>query len=195
MEEVPLLLYEIFHLPMNWVCLDRSIMGFLARERFSTQSNNLLLGTNERESFRIGSSSDAEPIQEENRMGDQEKDRGHDLSITGEPSLFPVTKLSIDWGFRFVKYCGSSSLLTTSGSKEDDQVDPDFRSPLYGGRFLSYQARVGDAYASFLSIGFPSFSVSNDGDEGEAPNMFHPPPISIISDFNLLFLLLVHCIL
>ncbi|KAL8149799.1 hypothetical protein AgCh_006712 [Apium graveolens] len=34
------------------------------------------------------------------------------------------------------------------------------------------------AYASSLSIGFPSFAVSGEGDKGEAPNMFYPQPPS-----------------
>lgn len=80
-----------------------------------------------------------------------------------------------------------------------DRGDPDFRSLLYGGRFLSYQECVGearedglgsrgDAYGSSLSIGFPSFAVSGEGDKGEAPNMFYPQPPSVISNLNPLFL-------
>ncbi|YP_173443.1 hypothetical protein NitaMp105 (mitochondrion) [Nicotiana tabacum] len=46
----------------------------------------------------------------------------------------------------------------------------------------------GDAYASSLSIGFPSFSVYGEGDKGEAPNMFYPQPPSVISNLNSLFL-------
>jgi hypothetical protein len=46
----------------------------------------------------------------------------------------------------------------------------------------------GDAYASSLSIGFPSFEVSGEGDKDEAPNMFYPQPPSVISNLNLLFL-------
>ena len=135
---------------------------------------------------------------------------GNGLSIIGGPSLFPVTELSTElfrfwnsissWGFRFVKCGAGSSLSTSSGSREGDRGDPDFKSPLYGGRFLSYQARVcwggqgrrigsrGDAYASSLSIGFPSFAVSGEGDKGEAPNMFYPQPPSVISNLNSLFL-------
>lgn len=44
--------------------------------------------------------------------------------------------------------CGAgSSLSTSSGSREGDRGDPDFRfrSLLYGGRFLSYQECVGEA--------------------------------------------------
>lgn len=78
-----------------------------------------------------------------------------------------------------------------------DRGDPDFRSLLYGGRFISYQECVGEAredgldreaYASSLSIGFPSFAVSGEGDKGEAPNMFYPQPASVISNLNPLFL-------
>lgn len=80
-----------------------------------------------------------------------------------------------------------------------DRGDPDFRSLLYGGRFLSYQrvcwggqgSRIGsrgDAYGSSLSIGFPSFAVSGEGDKGEAPNMFYPQPPSVISNLNPLFI-------
>ena len=46
----------------------------------------------------------------------------------------------------------------------------------------------GDAYASSLSIGFPSFAVSGEGDKGEAPNMFYPQPPSVISHLNSPFL-------
>lgn len=46
----------------------------------------------------------------------------------------------------------------------------------------------GDAYASSLSIEFPSFAVSGEGDKGEAPNMFYPQPPSVISNLNSLFL-------
>jgi hypothetical protein len=81
---------------------------------------------------------------------------GNDLSIIGGPSPFPVTELSTElfrfwneiysWGFRFVKCGAGSSLSTSSGSREGDRGDPDFRSPLYGGRFfLSYQECVGEA--------------------------------------------------
>jgi hypothetical protein len=80
-----------------------------------------------------------------------------------------------------------------------DRGDQDFRSLLYGGRFLSYPEFVGearerligsrgDAYASSSSIGFPSFEVSGEGDRGEAPNMFYPQPPSVISNLNPLFL-------
>lgn len=42
--------------------------------------------------------------------------------------------------------CGAgSSLSTSSGSREGDRGDPDLRSLLYGGRFLSYQECVGEA--------------------------------------------------
>ncbi|KAM7465357.1 hypothetical protein LguiB_012919 [Lonicera macranthoides] len=42
-----------------------------------------------------------------------------------------------------VRKCGAgSSLSTSSGSREGDRGDPDFRSLLYGGRFLSYQECV-----------------------------------------------------
>ena len=76
-----------------------------------------------------------------------------------------------------------------------DRGDPDFRSLLYGGRVFSYhvgEAR-GDgldreAYASSLSIEFPSFAVSGEVDKGEAPNMFYPQPPSVISNLNPLFL-------
>ncbi|KAI5653715.1 hypothetical protein M9H77_30902 [Catharanthus roseus] len=216
MEEVPLLLCEILHLLMNWVSPDSIIIGLLARERtvelsikifsplpfgllleseplfvgrLSTKSNSLLPGANKRESFRMGSSSDAEPIN--NGLVEWEikkRIEGNDLSIIGGPSLFPVTELSTElfsfwnsissWGFRFVK-CGAGSFLSTSsGSKEGDQGDPDFKSPLYSGRFLLYQARMswggqgrriesrGDAYASSFLIGFPQFSVSSEGDKG-----------------------------
>lgn len=44
------------------------------------------------------------------------------------------------------KKCGAgSSLSTSSGEREGDRGDPDFRSLLYGGRFLSYQECVGEA--------------------------------------------------
>jgi len=46
----------------------------------------------------------------------------------------------------------------------------------------------GDAYASYLSIGFLSFEVSGEGDKGEAPKMELPPSLSVISKINLLFL-------
>ncbi|CAN1273627.1 hypothetical protein LINPERPRIM_LOCUS42967 [Linum perenne] len=46
----------------------------------------------------------------------------------------------------------------------------------------------GDAYASSLSIEFPSLFVSGEGDKGEAPNMFYPQPPSVISNLNLIFL-------
>jgi hypothetical protein len=46
----------------------------------------------------------------------------------------------------------------------------------------------GDAYTSSLSIGFPSFAVSGEGDKGEGPNMFYPQPPSVISNLNSLFL-------
>ena len=46
----------------------------------------------------------------------------------------------------------------------------------------------GDAYASSLSIGFPSFEVSGEGDKGEAPKMFYPQPPSVIKNLNSLFL-------
>ncbi|KAL0291390.1 UNVERIFIED_CONTAM: hypothetical protein Sradi_7028000 [Sesamum radiatum] len=74
--------------------------------------------------------------------------------------------------------CGAgSSLSTSSGSREGDRGDPDFRSSLW--REVSFVSRVcwggqgrrigsrGDAYASSLSIGFPSFSVGGEGDKGE----------------------------
>ena len=41
-------------------------------------------------------------------------------------------------------WCGFIS-LDRSGSREGDRGDPDFRSLLYGGRFLSYQECVGEA--------------------------------------------------
>lgn len=44
------------------------------------------------------------------------------------------------------------------------------------------------AYTSSLSIGFPSFAVSGEGDKGEGPNMFYPQPPSVISNLNSLFL-------
>nr|QWQ49876.1 hypothetical protein [Zelkova schneideriana] len=54
-----------------------------------------------------------------------------------------------------------------------------------GGRRIGSR---GDAYASSLSIGFPPFAVSGEGDKGEAPNMFYPQPPSVISNLNPLFL-------
>ena len=89
-----------------------------------------------------------------------------------------------------------------------DRGDPDFRSLLYGGRFLSYQECVGearerrigsrgDAYASSLSIGFPSFAVSGEGDKTRARHRtcsilnLHPSlVISIRFSYSL-----VHCAL
>ncbi len=82
--------------------------------------------------------------------------------------------------------CGALSRPVQVKGK-GDRGDPDFRSLLYGGRLISYlrwggQGRRigsrGDAYASSLSIGFPSFAVSGEGDKGEAPN-------SIPSSLNL----------
>ena len=54
-----------------------------------------------------------------------------------------------------------------------------------GGRRIGSR---GDAYTSSLSIGFPSFAVSGEGDKGEGPNMFYPQPPSVISNLNSLFL-------
>lgn len=46
--------------------------------------------------------------------------------------------------------CGAgSSISTSSGSREGDRGDPDFRSLLYGGRFLSYQECVREAGEAF----------------------------------------------
>lgn len=78
-----------------------------------------------------------------------------------------------------------------------DRGDQDFRSLLYGGRFISYPECVGEARerrigsrgdASSSSIGFPSFAVSVEGDRGEAPSMFYPQPPSVIWFLNPLFL-------
>ncbi|KAL0289681.1 UNVERIFIED_CONTAM: hypothetical protein Sradi_7068500 [Sesamum radiatum] len=73
-------------------------------------------------------------------------------------------------------WCGFIS-LDQFRFKEGDRGDPDFRSLLYGGRFLSYQECVGEAREDgldreamlmpSLSIGFPSFSVGGEGDKGE----------------------------
>jgi|EndMetStandDraft_5_1072996.scaffolds.fasta_scaffold00380_2 hypothetical protein len=76
-------------------------------------------------------------------------------------------------------WCGFISLDQFRFKGKGDQRDPDFRSLLYGGRVFSYhvgEAR-GDgldreAYASSLSIEFPSFAVSGEEDKGEAPNNF-----------------------
>ncbi|KAI5673355.1 hypothetical protein M9H77_13719 [Catharanthus roseus] len=114
---------------------------------------------------------------------------GNDLLIIGGPSLFLVTELSTElfrfwnstsnWGFQFVKYGVGSYLSLKFMFKGGRSRGPRFRSPLDGGRFLLCQATVcwggqgrwirsrGDAYASSLSIGFPSFSVSGKGDKGE----------------------------
>ena len=43
------------------------------------------------------------------------------------------------------KKCGAGSSLSTYREREGDRGDPDFRSLLYGGRFLSYQECVGEA--------------------------------------------------
>lgn len=51
------------------------------------------------------------------------------------------------FGSKVIKCGAGSSLSTSSGSREGkgDRGDPDFRSLLYGGRFLSYQECVGEA--------------------------------------------------
>ncbi|KAL3516512.1 hypothetical protein ACH5RR_023414 [Cinchona calisaya] len=46
---------------------------------------------------------------------------------------------------------GFVSLDQFSGSREGDRDDPDFRFPLYGGRFLSYQEYVGEAREDILN--------------------------------------------
>lgn len=46
---------------------------------------------------------------------------------------------------KVLQFGAGSSLSTSSGSREGDRGDPDFRSLLYGGSFLSYQECVGEA--------------------------------------------------
>lgn len=145
-------------------------------------------------------------------MRDPETDRGgNGLSIIGGPSLEPVTELSTElfrfwnsissWGFRFEGYkmwCGFISLdqfrFKVRVIEETQTFD---LFSMAGGLFrifsvLGSQGRRigsrGDAYASSLSIGFPSFAVGGEGDKGEAPNMFYPQPPSVISNLNPLFL-------
>lgn len=123
------------------------------------------------------------------------RSRSSQLSCLGSG----IPSLVGGFGSKVIKCGAGSSLSTSSGSREGDRGDPDFRSLLYGGRFLSYQECVGeaggrrigsrgDAYASSFSIGFPSFAVSGEGDKGAAPNMFYPQPPSVISNLNSLFL-------
>lgn len=70
--------------------------------------------------------------------------------------------------------CGAgSSLSTSSGSREGD---PDFRSLLYGGRFLSYQECVGEAREDWIErrclclffIDRIPIIFTGEGDKGEA---------------------------
>ena len=58
---------------------------------------------------------------------------------SGIPSLVGA------FGSKVIKCGAGSSLSTSSGSREGDRGDPDFRSLLYGGRFLSYPECVGEA--------------------------------------------------
>lgn len=93
-------------------------------------------------------------------------------------------------------WCGLISLVQGKG----DRQDPDFRSLLYGGRFISYQEFVGearedgigsrgDAYASSLSIG-DSHHLKSPAKETRARHrtIQIPLPLSVISHLNLLFL-------
>lgn len=58
---------------------------------------------------------------------------------SGIPSLVGA------FGSKVLKCGAGSSLSTSSGSREGDRGDPDFRSLLYGGRSLSYQECFGEA--------------------------------------------------
>jgi hypothetical protein len=58
---------------------------------------------------------------------------------SGIPSLVGA------FGSKVIKCGAGSSLSTSSGSREGDRGDPDFRSLLYGGRSLSYQECFGEA--------------------------------------------------
>ncbi|GLT66629.1 hypothetical protein SLA2020_389850 [Shorea laevis] len=117
-------------------------------------------------------------------MRDQETDRGGmayqllvDLPLNRSRSSqlsclgSGIPSLVGGFGSRVIKCGAGSSLSTSSGSSQGRRI---------GSR--------GDAYASSLSIGFPSFAVGGEGDKGEAPNMFYPQPPSVISNLNPLFL-------
>lgn len=108
------------------------------------------------------------------------------------PSLERVTELSTDWfrcwnsgafGSKVIK-CGAGSSFSTRISQ------------FY---FWGHGRRIGsrgDAYASFFSIGFPSFEVSGEGDKGEGPSMFYSQPPFVIRNLNSLFLFtIVQCAL
>ncbi|GER47778.1 disease resistance protein [Striga asiatica] len=97
-------------------------------------------------------------------MRDQETDRGgNGLSIIGGPSLER----------------SRSSQLSCLGSKErvieGTQTFYLFSMVMVGVCWGGQGRRIGsrgDAYASSLSIEFPSFAVYGEGDKGEAPNNF-----------------------
>ena len=91
-------------------------------------------------------------------MRDQETDRGEmasqslvDLPLNRSRSSqlsclgSGIPSLVGGFGSKVIKFGAGSSLSTSSGSREGDRGDPDFRSLLYGGRFLSYQECVGEA--------------------------------------------------
>lgn len=91
-------------------------------------------------------------------MRDQETDRGGmayqslvDLPLNQSRSSqlsclgSGIPSLVGGFGSKVIKCGAGSSLSTSSGSREGDRGDPDFRSLLYGGRFLSYQECVGEA--------------------------------------------------
>ncbi|MCD9640747.1 hypothetical protein HAX54_026275, partial [Datura stramonium] len=123
-------------------------------------------------------------------MRDQETDReGNGLLIIGWPSLEPFTELSTE--------------LFSSSEREDviqlerseraekearptgrEKMEVSFVSRLCWGGQGRWIGSRGDAYASSISIGFPSFSVYGEGDKREAPNMFYPQAPSIISNLN-----------
>ncbi|KAL0289183.1 UNVERIFIED_CONTAM: hypothetical protein Sradi_7079300 [Sesamum radiatum] len=154
-------------------------------------------------------------------MRDQETDRGNGL-IIGGPSLFPVTELSTElfrfwnfissWGFRFEELkCGAgSSLSTSSGSREGDRGDPDFRSLLYGGGFFRIKSVLGRpgktdwierrCLCLFFIDRIPIISVGGEGDKARVyvsqvsqevksgSRSVYPQPPSVISNLNSLFL-------
>ena len=122
-------------------------------------------------------------------MRDQETDRG-EWPINRGPSLFPVTELSTylfrflnfisSWGFPFegtqmwCRFISLDQFRFKGGGSRGPRL---YISSLW--REVFFVSRVcwggqgrrigsrGDAYASSLSIGFPSFEVSGEGDKGE----------------------------
>lgn len=100
------------------------------------------------------------------------------------------------FGSKVIK-CGAGSSLSTQGRAIEGTQTLDLFSMAGGVSFVSIvfwggQGRRigsrGDAYASSLSIGFPSFAVSGEGDKGEGPNHFVPQPPCVIRFLNSLFL-------